>query len=182
MASLTKPLIVMTDRLISLSSIFSTAVLLLVLLTILTDVIGRFFGSPLSGSQDLTQMAMVLIVFGGMAYCEKNSGFIAVDLFERMFPPMMNRLLDIAGHLIGGLLFAAIGYTVIEAAEISQMLGLSTNILGLEKAPFQYALAGFALLTALSLLLKCLNRLLSLFVAQDVDNGVNKEMNDEVNK
>ncbi|WP_432696651.1 TRAP transporter small permease [Marinobacterium sp. YM272] len=169
MATLTRPLIVLTDRLISLSSIFSTAVLLLVLVTILVDVIGRFFGSPLSGSQDLTQMAMVLIVFGGMAYCEKNSGFIAVDLFERMFPPLMNRVLDIIGHLAGAALFAAIGYTVIEAAEISQMLGLSTNILGLEKAPFQYALAGFSLLTALSLLLKSINHLLSLFVAREVN-------------
>ncbi|TCK05764.1 TRAP transporter small permease [Marinobacterium mangrovicola] len=174
MATLLKPLITLTDRLTSLSSIFSTAVLLFVLLTILTDVIGRFFGSPLAGSQDLTQMAMVLIVFGGMAYCEKNSGFIAVDLFEKMFPPLMNRILDVLGLLAGALLFAAIGYTVIEAAEISQMLGLSTNILGLEKAPFQYALAGFSLLTAFSLLLKCINRLLSLCGSQDATEEVNE--------
>ena len=51
-------------------------------------------------------------------------------------------------------IFAAIAWAVWESSKISQMLNLSTNLIGLPKAWFQWALAGFSALTALGLLLR----------------------------
>jgi len=121
---------------------------------ILIDVVGRALGKPLYGSQDLTTMAMVILVFGGMAICDRNGGHIAVDLFERKFPPAMNHVIDIIAALLGALIFFSIAYAIYDSSKISMMLKLSTNLLGLQKVWFQWALAGFSILTALGLLLR----------------------------
>ncbi len=128
---------------------------------ILIDVIGRALGSPLFGSQDLITMTMVIVVFGGMAICDRRGGHIAVDLFERYYPAPMNRLIDICAALVGAVIFAGIAYAVYDSAKISVMLNLSTNLLKLPKAWFQYALTFFSLLTALGLLLRAIELTIS---------------------
>jgi TRAP-type C4-dicarboxylate transport system permease small subunit len=142
------------DRLISLSAIFGALALTLVAVVVLIDVIGRLFGAPLGGAQDILQMFMVIIVFGGMALCGQQGGHIAMDVFEDHFPARMNRWLGIIALLLGALIFAGIAWAVIESARISQMLNLATNIIGLPKAFFQWALTGFAILTSVSMLLQ----------------------------
>ncbi|WP_136068580.1 TRAP transporter small permease [Modicisalibacter radicis] len=140
------------DRFVNLSSVIGTLALIFAVLVTLVDVTGRLFGAPLPGGQDLSQMTMVIIVFGGMALCDRQGGNIAVDIFEDKFPRRMNHWLDVAGWALGCAIFAAIGYTMLDAAEISKMLNLSTNIIAIPKAPFQYILSFFAFLTALSML------------------------------
>ena len=84
-----------TDRLIGLSAFVGTAGLLFVVGVILVDVTGRNFGRPLYGAQDMVTMTMVLIVFGGMALCDRLDGHIVVDIFEGSFPEWLNRAIDI---------------------------------------------------------------------------------------
>ena len=79
------------DRLIGLSATIGSIGLIVEVGIILVDVIGRAFGSPLYGSQDLVTMTMVLLVFGGMALCDRRGGHIAVDIFERNFPDWLNK-------------------------------------------------------------------------------------------
>lgn len=140
------------DGLVNLSSILGTLALIFAVSVTLIDVTGRLFGAPLPGGQDLSQMTMVIIVFGGMALCDRQGGNIAVDIFEDKFPARMNRWLDMVGWVLGCAIFTAIGYTMLGAAEMSKLLNLSTNIIAIPKAPFQYIVAFFAFLTALSML------------------------------
>jgi TRAP-type C4-dicarboxylate transport system permease small subunit len=70
------------DRLISLSAFFGTVCLIVQVVVILIDVVGRYFGYPLTGARDISQMAMVMVVFGGMALCDRIGGHISVDVFE----------------------------------------------------------------------------------------------------
>lgn len=98
---------------------------------ILIDVIGRYFGTPLRGAQDLTQMSMLLLVFGGMALCDRIGGHISVDVFEKSFPRWLNALGDIASALIGSIIFAGIAYNMWFSAKMSAMLNQSTNIINL---------------------------------------------------
>lgn len=149
------------DRLISLSALVGTVALLFVVATVLVDVIGRSFGSPLYGAQDMVTMAFVIVVFGGMALCDKLGGHIAVDLFERHFSRQMNLLIDIVVDLLGGVIFLMIGYAVIKSAQLSAMLNLRTNLLGLPQSWFQWILAGLALVTGLALLLRAIEFILT---------------------
>lgn len=144
-----------------LSAIIGSAGLLVEVGIILLDVVGRAFGKPLFGSQDLITMTMVIVVFGGMAICDRRGGHIAIDVFERFFPDRFNRQIDILSALMGSIIFAMIAWTVIESARLSVMLNLSTNLLNLPKSWFQAALAAFASLTALAMLLRALELTIS---------------------
>lgn len=144
------------DRFIGLSATIGALALILEVGVILVDVIGRAFGHPMYGSQDLITMVMVILVFGAMALCDRNGGHIAVDLFERYYPPLMNRIIDVVAALMGAVIFVALAWAVWESAKLSTMLNLSTNLLRLPKAWFQWALVGFSLLTALGMALRAL--------------------------
>ena len=142
------------DRLIGLSATIGALGLLVEMLVILVDVIGRAVGRPLHGSQNLISMTMVLAVFGGMALCDQKGGHISVDLFEQRFPPVMTRFIDICAAILGAAIFLTIALTVYDSSKISQLLNLSTNLLNLPKAWFQWALCGIALITSMGMLLR----------------------------
>lgn len=160
-----------TDRLIGLSAFIGTAGLLFVVGVIIVDVVGRNFGRPLYGSQDLITMAMVLIVFGGMALCDRVGGHVVVDIFEGAFPTSLNRAIDIISAVLGVVIFILIAWTVFRSAQLSQMLNLSTNLLRLPLFWFQYALCFFSLVGVLTMLM----RAITLMAGGTLDHAVRPE-------
>lgn len=146
----------MADRLIHLSATLGSLALVVEVVVILVDVIGRAFGKPLYGSQDLVTMTLVIVVFGAMALCDRAGGHIAVDLLERYYPPRMNLIIDIVAALIGALIFAGLAWAIWESSKLSVMLNLSTNLLLLPKSWFQWALMGFSMVTAFALFLRAI--------------------------
>ena len=100
------------DRLIGLSASIGALGLLFEVVVILIDVIGRALGNPLYGSQDLTMTAMVVLVFGAMALCDRGGGHIAVDLFERYYPAAMNRAIDVVSAALGTVIFTGLAWAV----------------------------------------------------------------------
>ncbi len=151
----------LADRVISLSAAVGALGLIFIMLVLLADVIGRAFGSPMYGSHDIITMSMTIVVFGAMAICDRSGGHIAVDLFERVYPSLLNRLIDIVSAMLGAVIFVAIAYAVNESAKLSAMLNLSTNLLRLPKVWFQNGLSLFALLTAIGMLLRALELIFS---------------------
>lgn len=149
------------DGLIGLSAALGAAALVVEVAVILVDVVGRAFGHPMFGSQDLIMMTMTILVFGGMALCDRRGGHIAVDLFEAKFPDWFNRAVDILSALLGALIFGFIAWAIWDSAKLSQMLNLSTNLLRLPKFWFQWAVCGFSALTAISMFLRALDLTLS---------------------
>lgn len=142
------------DGLIEATALIGTAGLILEVGVILVDVLGRTLGRPLYGAQDATQMGMVLVVFGGMALCDKIGGHISVDLFYKFFPRWLNRAGDLCAALLGAAIFVGIAWTVYESSKLSLMLNLKTNIILLPKAWFQWSLCVCAAITALAMLLR----------------------------
>ncbi|WP_439522928.1 TRAP transporter small permease [Marivita sp.] len=149
------------DRLIGLSAAIGSIALLLVVVVILVDVVGRAFGSPLYGGQDITTMASVIVIFAPMALCDRLGGHISVDLFERYFPDGVNRFIDISVAVIGAVIFAALAWATWDSAKLSVMLNLSTNLLYLPKVYFQWAAIGFMGLASLGLALRALELILT---------------------
>lgn len=133
-----------------------SAGLITAVVVILVDVIGRLFGSPLTGAQDIPTMAMVLIVFGGMALCDKIGGHVAVDLLESSMPSWMIRAGDIASALLGAVIFAGIAWTT--WTSVLQMRGfgiiLKTNIIGLPFDWFKLLIVAASPITAIGMILR----------------------------
>ena len=128
--------------------------LLFEVVVILIDVTGRAFGRPLFGSLDMITMAMVILVFGAMALCDRRGGHVAVDLLQSFFPDRLNRYIDALSALLGAIIFVTLAWAVYDSSKITLMLNLSTNLLELPKAWFHYALISFASATALSMALR----------------------------
>jgi TRAP-type C4-dicarboxylate transport system permease small subunit len=143
-------------RVIALAAFVGTLGLLVEVAVILIDVIGRYFGSPLRGAQDVTQMAMVVLVFGGMALCDRQGGHIAVDVFEKAMPLWANRLGDILSALLGATIFLGIAWNMWKSAALSQLLNLSTNIINLPKDWFQYYVVVCCVITAFGMILRAI--------------------------
>ncbi|GIX12411.1 MAG: C4-dicarboxylate ABC transporter substrate-binding protein [Paracoccaceae bacterium] len=142
------------DGLIEFAAAIGALGLMIEVVVILADVVGRAFGHPLYGSQDLITMAMIPVVFGAMALCDRLGGHIAVDLLQPRLPAALNRALDIFSALLGAAIFLTLAWAVHESARFSVMLNLSTNLLNLPKAWFQWTLAALALVTALGMVLR----------------------------
>lgn len=143
------------DHLVRASAVIAALALIGIVATILFDVAGRnLLGAPLRGTQDLVQVALIVIIFGSVAMVDRKDANVAVDLLEHQFSPILNRVLTVAGRLTGALIFFGIAWTMIDSAAISTMLNLSTNILNIPKAPFQYIIAGFSILTGVSMVLR----------------------------
>lgn len=148
------------DMLIHVAAAIGALALIGELGVILADVVGRYFGAPLRGAQDLSTMGLAVLVFGGMALCDRLGGHVSVDVFERKFPDWLNRGSDIVSAALGAAVFAGIAWTVWESAGLSQMLNLKTNIIDLPKWWFQWAVVAFSLITALGMALRCVELLL----------------------
>lgn len=144
------------DGLVTLSAVAGSVALVVIVATVIVDVVGRYFHAPFYGAQDIVQMAAVFVVFGGMAFCERRGGHIQVDLLERAFSDRTNRMLIAIGRLVGAFVFALIAWQMWEASKLARMLNMSTNILSLPRAPFQYAVALLSGVASLGLLARAL--------------------------
>jgi TRAP-type C4-dicarboxylate transport system permease small subunit len=142
------------DALVTLSAVAGAAALLVIVVTVLLDVVGRYFGAPLYGAQDIVQMAAIFVVFGGMAFCERRGGHIQVDLLETAFSARTNRVLLVTGCVVGAIVFALIAWQMWEASKLSRLLNMATNILSLPRAPFQYALVAVSGVASVALAVK----------------------------
>ena len=149
------------DGLIGLCATIGSIGLIFEVVLILVDVVVRFFGAPILGAQDMSQMAMTIVVFGGMALCDKLGGHIAIDVFEASYPPWLNHLADVVSAFLGAVIFACLAWTVYESSKISQMLNLATNIIGLPKHYFQWVVCIFSSVTAIAMLLRGIEMLFS---------------------
>ena len=137
-----------------LAAIAGTLGMVALTLVICADVVGRVFGSPIYGAQDITSMALVVVIFGGMSICDRIGGHIVVDVFENAFPAWVNRAGDIISAFLGAMIFGLIAYEVWDSANVSRLLNLATNVIELPKAWFQYYVVVAAIITALGMALR----------------------------
>ena len=85
-------------------------VLMLLMGYTVLDVVLRYgFNRPFSGSLELTEFAMSVIVFLGIAYCGWTGGHVAVDILERPLEDPRLRFVPVLLTLVSAVLFFADG-------------------------------------------------------------------------
>lgn len=79
-----------------------SAILIMALMGLtVMDVAGRFlFNRPIRGTFELTEFALVLIVFFALGYAQHNDDHVAIDLLYTRFPKVGQRVLDIFSALL----------------------------------------------------------------------------------
>ena len=73
------------------------------------------------------------------------------------FPRWLVRLTDVSAAALGALVFGLIAWNMWKAAGLSQMLNLSTNIIGLPKDWFQFFVVACSVITTFGMTLRAVS-------------------------
>lgn len=133
----------LTANLAAAVLLFSTAMLLL-------DVVMRAFNRPLLGTIEIAEMAMVFILFGALSLIESQGKQIRVELLTAWFGPRICGWLDRISYGFAASLWLALAWSIWHLAELSTLLNMSSTLLRIPRAPFQYLLCLMAIITALT--------------------------------
>ncbi|MFV0439260.1 MAG: TRAP transporter large permease subunit [Desulfopila sp.] len=117
------------------------------------DVIGRFvFQQPIKGSQELSAVMLVLVVFFGVAYTARQKEHVRIELLLMHLGPKTRLVFDIISELISLVLIAGIAYQGLVQMETQKERFLTTTLLQMPLWPFALLLSFGALLLAIVLL------------------------------
>jgi TRAP-type C4-dicarboxylate transport system permease small subunit len=92
------------------------AVIVIMLVTVADVAMRYLFNSPIKGTLDLTQMAMVVTVFCAIAYAGWTGRHIVVDMIPPVFPPVVERIWMAVIDLIGAAFMLGIAWQSVLAA------------------------------------------------------------------
>lgn len=143
----------MLDRVLRALALGAGAVLVALMGLVLFDVLMRYvLRLPFLGAYELTELAMVLIVFLGLAYTGATGGHVAVDVFAGLLERPGLRWVGVAVNLAGAGLLGVIAWrTVLHAIE-SGARGEATNMMRIPHQPFELVAAACTALFAVVLL------------------------------
>lgn len=145
----------MFDRALRLLALGAGMVLLGLLALVIFDVVMRYvLRLPFLGAYEMTELAMVLIVFLALPYCAATGGHVAVDVLSPVLDRPGLRWLNALIHLAGAALMAVIAWQATVYAFGSAARGEATNMLGIPKQPFELVTAVCAALFAVVLLVQ----------------------------
>jgi TRAP-type C4-dicarboxylate transport system permease small subunit len=114
-----------------------TLLLLLALLTVADVVLRWLWNAPIYGAQDLSEMGLVLVVFGSIAYCGRAGGHVAVDLFVGFFGRHFRRASDLLVRSASIAIFAVLAWQAVRRGAASTDYDV-TNLIEIPRGPFYY--------------------------------------------
>jgi TRAP-type C4-dicarboxylate transport system permease small subunit len=128
------------ERALRALALASGFILLFVMVYTVADVFMRYlFNRPFSGSVEVTEFSMSLIIFLALPYTGWVGAHISVDLFEKYLDHPSLRYLPALLAFIGAGLFALIAWRV--TLETMATLNQTSNMLRMPHYPFRFAVA-----------------------------------------
>ncbi len=121
----------------------SLVIAFMMLLTV-ADVLGRFlFRAPITGTPELTEFMMIVIVFPALAWCALAGRHVLVDLIIKRFSPSIQAFIKTITLLLSLLI-----YVILTIASFYESIEVNTKtgLLRIPHAPFYWIMSlGFAL-------------------------------------
>jgi TRAP-type C4-dicarboxylate transport system permease small subunit len=122
-----------------LTDIGSIALALLMFLTV-ADVFGRYLlNKPVSGTFELTEMSMVLIVFLALGLAQHNREHISLDLAYNYFPSWLKKAVDVIVDVVNLVVVVAITWQLYQYSIRMLDGNYTTAVLKLPIHPFVLA-------------------------------------------
>jgi len=102
------------------------------------DVIGRYiFNKPITGTQEMGQVFLALMVVLGWGYTHIARAHVNVDLFLRRFPPRARAITNLATTFLALVLFSLIVWQGVITAKLYHDAGRLIYTVLWPLAPFQ---------------------------------------------
>ena len=117
-------------------------------------VVWRYaLNAPIFGIEDVSTMALVVVVAASVAHGARRGAHIAIDLIGR-FGRRLTRLTDVAARALGAGMLVLAAWALADRGSCGLPCGAITSNLGIAHTPFYHALAAALGLHALVLLLQ----------------------------
>jgi TRAP-type C4-dicarboxylate transport system permease small subunit len=131
-------------------SIVAAAALFAMMLLTFIDVIGRkFFDESLTGSLELTELLMLVLIFFALPLTSLYGEHVIFDLLDRAVSQTGRRLQHLLSNGICALMLLGASWLIVERAQRTAEFGDVTSQLAIEIAPFHFLVAVALALTAL---------------------------------
>jgi TRAP-type C4-dicarboxylate transport system permease small subunit len=128
--------------------------LLVLMFLTFADVTGRnFFDHPLLGATELTEYALAVVTFLSYPVVSYRRQHISVDLFDRFVGKTGQRVQQVVGDLLGGLVFGVLSYRFWIQGTRLMSYGDETPQLGIPIAPAYFFMSVMAAVTVAAFLL-----------------------------
>jgi TRAP-type C4-dicarboxylate transport system permease small subunit len=134
------------------------AVLVALMLVTVVDVVGRyFFNAPLAGVLDLTQIAVVAMVYLGMAWATWCGAHASISvLYDRLPEPVARMLTRLINACSAALFFVIAWRSAVAGIQIREF-GQSSQLLLLPLYPLYWVVVVGCTVTALIFLVQTFN-------------------------
>ena len=138
----------------------SMVVLFVLMFLTVGDVVGRYMVGiipglgPISGSFELTEFMLAVIVLTAIGHTQMKDGHISIDLVVERFSPRARAIIDTATNFLSLVMFALVTWRTITYA---QLLYQSNDVSGVLRLPVY----PFLVVAALGTLMFCLAMLAS---------------------
>jgi TRAP-type C4-dicarboxylate transport system permease small subunit len=141
------------ERLNDLAHHVATVVLVLLMLGTVGDVVMRgLFDRPLVGTFELTQLAIIVIVYLSVGYAEQHDAHIKVDLVVGKLRGRVRLAVLLIARLVTIAVAGMLAWRLLVFSGSLGDKGVSTSVLGYPLWPFALIAAAGALLYVLTLI------------------------------
>ncbi|WP_407495867.1 TRAP transporter small permease [Pseudooceanicola sp. MF1-13] len=110
--------------------------LIVMMLVVVADVVLRaVFNFPVQGAYDVVSISLLIMTFFGIAPVVATRREILIDLIDGFLPPFALRVIGVVAALLGLLIFAFFGWSMIAPAMDAWNWGEQSLELGIPKWP-----------------------------------------------
>jgi TRAP-type C4-dicarboxylate transport system permease small subunit len=137
-------------RIVSAVNLVAALALFAMMLLTFADVVGRkLLGDSIVGAVELTELAMLVMIFLALPLASLASEHIVFDLTDRYLPPRLLHLQMALAHLVSAGVFSGAAWLVWVKSGRTYDMGDVTARLEIGLGPFHRLVAVMLLLTAL---------------------------------
>ncbi len=139
----------MTKLLDALCGLLAAAGLFAIMLLTLVDVLGRkFLSASVPGSLELTELLMVVVIFGALPLVSLHGEHVVFDSLDRWLPPLLRRLQRLLVELLCTALLLGLAWVMfLKAGQMGEYGDIKPQ-LKLPLAPFVYGMSVLCAVTA----------------------------------
>ncbi len=136
------------DRVVRRLALVGGGVLLaMVGLTVADVALRKLANAPIFGAQNISELALLVVVFAAIPYCGRVNGHVAIDLIGGLSPRVL-RITDALVNLVGAAVFVVLAWRALRAAGQAMEIGRVSNLLAIPHWPFYGVIALGAMLYA----------------------------------
>lgn len=141
------------------ASVVAMVVAFVTVLVLVVDIVLRLVTDSLAvtGTYELTEMAMVIIVFLGLAITQIEGEHVRVTMLTERLPRGARAWADVFGAVFGTVLCAIVFYAAVLQAIGDSTSGITTAVLFIPIAPFAWIMALGLFLLTIALLLDAID-------------------------